>query len=188
MSQSPNDPNNQKKSNPLKDATSHFIKKKGMQASGKMAKMAGKAGRAAAKAAAKLLRAGIVKIVGAIVGAVGLPVALIMALIITVCVILASFVPFTDDESKTEEQVKKYMEISMALNVDWKEVVAFDMARYDNDLTGKDPHDAISYFLDIQYEEYTEKEVCEAGPNGPCEKKEKRRCKKQNLKVIPDQM
>ncbi len=45
----------------------------------------------------------------------------------------------------------------MALNVDWKEVVAFDMARYDNDLTGKDPHDAISYFLDIQYEEYTEK-------------------------------
>ncbi len=43
------------------------------------------------------------------------------------------------------------MEVSMALNVDWKEVVAFDMARYDNDLTGKDPHDAISYFLDIQY-------------------------------------
>lgn len=115
MSQNPNDPNNQKKSNPLKDATSHFIKKKGMQASGKMAKMAGKAGRAAAKAAAKLLRAGIVKIVGAIVGAVGLPVALIMALIITVCVILASFVPFTDDESKTEEQVKKYMEISMEI-------------------------------------------------------------------------
>lgn len=38
MSQNPNDPNNQKKSNPLKDATSHFIKKKGMQASGKMAK------------------------------------------------------------------------------------------------------------------------------------------------------
>ncbi|MGQ8823800.1 lytic transglycosylase [Bacillus wiedmannii] len=173
MSQNPNDPNEQKKSNPLKDATSHFIKKKGMKASGKMAKMAGKAGRAAAKAAAKLLRAGVVKIVGAIVGAVGLPVALIMALIITVCVILASFVPFTDDESKTEEQVKKYMEISMALNVDWKEVVAFDMARYDNDLTGKDPHDAISYFLDIQYEEYTEKEVCEAGPNGPCEKKKK---------------
>ncbi len=28
MSQNPNDPNNQKKSNPLKDATSHFIKKK----------------------------------------------------------------------------------------------------------------------------------------------------------------
>ncbi len=47
------------------------------------------------------------------------------------------------------------------------------MARYDNDLTGKDPHDAISYFLDIQYEEYTEKEVCEEGPNGPCEKKKK---------------
>ncbi len=84
-----------------------LLRKKGMQASGKMAKMAGKAGRAAAKAAAKLLRVGIVKIVGAIVGAVGLPVALIMALIITVCVILASFVPFTDDESKTEEQVKK---------------------------------------------------------------------------------
>jgi hypothetical protein len=61
-----------------------------MQASGKMAKMAGKGG-AAAKAAAKLLKAGVVKIVGAIVGAVGLPVACIMALIITVCVILASF-------------------------------------------------------------------------------------------------
>ena len=80
-------------------------------------KMAGK-GRAAAKAAAKLLKAGVVKIVGAIVGAVGLPVACIMALIITVCVILASFVPFTDDESKTEEQVKKYIEIAMALNAD----------------------------------------------------------------------
>lgn len=173
MSQNPNDPNKQKKSNPLKDATSRFIKKKGMQASGKMAKMAGKAGRAAAKVAAKLLRAGVVKIVGAIVGAVGMPVACIMALIITVCVILATFVPFTDDESQTELQVKRYMEIAMALNVDWKEVVAFDMARYDNDLTGKDPYDAISYFLDIQYEEYTEKEVCEAGPNGPCEKKKK---------------
>ncbi len=32
------------------------------------------------------------------------------------------------------------------------------------------------------------KEVCESGPNGPCEKKEKKRCKKQNLKVTPDQM
>lgn len=173
MSQNPNDPNEPKKSNPLKDVTSHFIKKKGMQARGKVAKMAGKAGKAAAKAAAKLLKAGVLKAVGAIVAAVGAPVAFIMAIIITVCVILVSFVPFTDDESKTEEQVKKYMEVAMALNVDWKEGVAFDMARYDNDLTGKDPHDAISYFLDIQYEEYTEKEVCEAGPNGPCEKKKK---------------
>ncbi|OPA11496.1 peptidase M23 [Bacillus cereus] len=173
MSQNPNDPNEQKKSNPLKDVASHFIKKKGMQARGKMAKLAGKAGKAAAKAAAKMLKAGILKIVGAIIAAVGVPAALIMGVIIAVCVILVSFVPFTDDEGKTEEQVKKYMEVSMALNVDWKEVVAFDMARYDNDLTGKDPHDAISYFLDIQYEEYTEKEVCEAGPNGPCEKKKK---------------
>lgn len=173
MSQNPNDPNEQKKSNPLKDVASHFIKKKGMQARGKMAKLAGKAGKAAAKAAAKMLKAGILKIVGAVVAAVGVPAALIMGVIIAVCVILVSFVPFTDDEGKTEEQVKKYMEVSMALNVDWKEVVAFDMARYDNDLTGKDPHDAISYFLDIQYEEYTEKEVCEVGPNGPCEKKKK---------------
>ncbi|MBG9714238.1 lysozyme family protein [Bacillus cereus] len=173
MSQNPNDPNEQKKSNPLKDVASHFIKKKGMQARGKMANLAGKAGKAAAKAAAKMLRAGILKILGAVVAAVGVPAALIMGVIIAVCVILVSFVPFTDDEGKTEEQVKKYMEVSMALNVDWKEVVAFDMARYDNDLTGKDPHDAISYFLDIQYEEYTEKEVCEAGPNGPCEKKKK---------------
>lgn len=106
MSQNPNDPNNQKKSNPLKDATSHFIKKKGCRQVGKWQKWQEKQGRAAAKAAAKLLKAGVVKIVGAIVGAVGLPVACIMALIITVCVILASFVPFTDDESKTEEQVK----------------------------------------------------------------------------------
>ncbi|PFN46150.1 lysozyme family protein [Bacillus thuringiensis] len=173
MSQNPNDPNEQKKSNPLKDIASHFIKKKGMQARGKMAKLAGKAGKAAAKAAAKMLKAGILKIVGAVVAAVGVPAALVMGVIIAVCVILVSFVPFTDDEDKTEEQVKKYMEVSMALNVDWKEVVAFDMARYDNDLTGKDPHDAISYFLDIQYEEYTEKEVCEVGPNGPCEKKKK---------------
>lgn len=173
MSQNPNDPNEQKKSNPLKDVASHFIKKKGMQARGKMAKLAGKAGKAAAKAAAKMLKAGILKIVGAVIAAVGVPAALVMGVIIAVCVILVSFVPFTDDEGKTEEQVKKYMEVSMALNVDWKEIIAFDMARYDNDLTGKDPHDAISYFLDIQYEEYTEKEVCEAGPNGPCEKKKK---------------
>ena len=104
MSQNPNDPNNQKKSNPLKDATSHFIKKKGCRQVGKWQKWQEKQGGLAESA--KLLKAGVVKIVGAIVGAVGLPVACIMALIITVCVILASFVPFTDDESKTEEQVK----------------------------------------------------------------------------------
>lgn len=68
MSQNPNDPNNQKKSNPLKDATSHFIKKKRDAGKWENGKMAGKAGRAAAKAAAKLLKAGVVKIVGAIVG------------------------------------------------------------------------------------------------------------------------
>ncbi|QRH09170.1 hypothetical protein [Bacillus paranthracis] len=38
MSQNPNDPNNQKKSNPLKDATSHFIKKKGCRQAGKWQK------------------------------------------------------------------------------------------------------------------------------------------------------
>ncbi len=78
-----------------------------MQARGKMAKLAGKAGRAAAKAAAKMLKAGILKIVGAVVAAVGVPAALVMGVIIAVCVILVSFVPFTDDEDKTEEQVKK---------------------------------------------------------------------------------
>lgn len=40
MSHNPNDPNEQKKSNPLKDVASHFIKKKGMQARGKIAKLA----------------------------------------------------------------------------------------------------------------------------------------------------
>ena len=185
MSQNPNDPNNQKKSNPLKDATSHFIKKKGCRQVGKWQNGRKSRGRQP-KAAAKLLKAGVVKIVGAIVGAVGLPVACIMALIITVCVILASFVPFTDDESKTEEQVKKYIEIAMALNVDWKEVVAFDMARYDNDLTGKDPHDAISYFLDIQYEEYTEKRYVRQ--DRMVLVKRRKGDAKPNLKVIPDQM
>ncbi|PEU04981.1 lytic transglycosylase, partial [Bacillus cereus] len=82
MSQNPNDPNEQKKNNPLKDVASHFIKKKGMQARGKMAKLAGKAGKAAAKAAAKMLKAGILKIVGAVIAAVGVPAALIMGVII----------------------------------------------------------------------------------------------------------
>lgn len=77
-----------------------------MQARGKIAKLAGKAGKAAAKAAAKMLKAGILKIVGAVVAAVGVPAALIMGVIIAVCVILVSLVPFTDDDTKTEEQVK----------------------------------------------------------------------------------
>ncbi len=58
-----------------------------------MAKLAGKAGRAAAKAAAKMLKAGILKIVGAVVAAVGVPAALVMGVIIAVCVILVSFLP-----------------------------------------------------------------------------------------------
>ncbi len=50
--------------------------------------------RAAAKAAAKMLKAGILKIVGAVVAAVGVPAALIMGVIIAVCVILVSFCTF----------------------------------------------------------------------------------------------
>ncbi|PEB54608.1 lytic transglycosylase [Bacillus sp. AFS098217] len=177
MSQHPNDPNNKKESSPILEAASHFVKKKGMQVRNKAAKLVGKGAKKAAKAAAKLVKAGVTKILAAIIGVIGVPAALMMGLIILVCVIIASFVPFTKDESKTEEQVKRYIQIATELNVDWKEVLAFDMARYDNDITDRDPHDAISYFLEVQYEEYTETEVCEAGQNGPCEKKKVERQK-----------
>jgi len=59
-----------------------------------------------------------------------------------------------------KEDVKKYVDVANELGLDWHQLVAFDMSRFDNEIAGKDPNDAAYYFLTLQYSRYQNKTTC----------------------------
>lgn len=131
----------------------------------------------ALKAQARKIEKKIIKGVGkkaiaSLVASIGVPGLCILALVIFIPIIIGTI--FTPDAK--EETIKKYAQVAAELQIDWKELVAFDMARYGNkNLDDKDPNNAASYFLIITEEKYEMQSECVATESGPCtEKVEKR--------------
>lgn len=79
-------------------------------------------------------------------------------------IVILLFGPFLLFSSSTpgasEEQIKKYMTVATSLQINWVELVAFDMVKYQNDLEDKDPNDSAYHFIKLKYEEFTTKETC----------------------------
>lgn len=87
-------------------------------------------------------------------------------------VIANILIPNTD-----EEQFETYKNLSHAANLDWAEVIIYDMVRYENDLSLADPEESVFDFIQVNYKKYKITEVCNKyNDNGICVKwKEKKK-------------
>ncbi|MED5052595.1 lysozyme family protein [Anoxybacillus rupiensis] len=90
--------------------------------------------------------------------------ALILLIVILPASLLSSLIPDGEDED-----IQRYVQVANELGLDWKELVAFDMARYDNNIKGRNPNEAAIYFIEIHYEEFEEARVeCVKEVNKKC--------------------
>lgn len=92
-------------------------------------------------------------------GAVGV----ILAIILTVpFLVFTGFMPGGE-----EDKVKEYANVASEFGIDWQELIAFDMVRFDNDLDKGDPEEAALYFIELSVEKLKIENV-------KCEKKNKK--------------
>lgn len=92
-----------------------------------------------------------------------------------VLVLLGPFLLLTSSTpGGKEDTIKKYIEVATNLQINWVELVAFDMVKYENHLDGKDPHDSAYHFIKLKYEEYKTEEKCikTNKETGQCEEKQ----------------
>lgn len=100
-------------------------------------------------------------------------------MVLIVCLFLILLGPFLLLTSSTpggeEKTIKKYIEVANSLQINWVELVAFDMVKHKNHLDGKDPHESAYHFIKIKYEEYKTEEKCVKTnkDTGQCEEKKK---------------
>lgn len=93
--------------------------------------------------------------------------AIILLIVILPAALLSTLVPDAEDED-----IQRYVQVANELGLDWKELVAFDMVRYDNNIKGRNPNEAAIYFIEIHYEEFEEAHVeCLKEVNNECVEK-----------------
>lgn len=71
--------------------------------------------------------------------------------------IVSIFIP-----SVEEDQIMKYAEVANKANLNPEELIAFDMARYDNDFSKANPNETALHFLIVDYERFETRVRCVA--------------------------
>lgn len=151
MSQNKNNDSLMDKVNSGLNKVGNFAKKQIGKKAGKLAKNLGKE---AIKKAINVAVKAVAKVVTSLLSYVGGPILIGILIIVPILILLITL------PGGKQDDVSKYKNAATELGIDFQELVAFDMARYGNKLKGKDPEDAIYYFVDIEVEKFKVVDEC----------------------------
>lgn len=135
------------------------IKKLGKDVGKKIRKKVTKLAIKAVKTGLKLVGKLLIKIAASI----GWPLLIALLIGIPIFLLLISL------PGGEQDDVDKYKRVAQEVGIDFEDLLAFDMAYYDNDLKGKNPEDSLYFLIDVEVEKFKLVDECvKKDKNGKC--------------------